>query len=101
MDGLKASIERKSQVLITSFILIMIYTNIDISIFKGVFPGNYMAPFCPNATGSAQYEQKRSTENPELPPRSNDGSSTSAWSKPIGQHMEALFGRKFELKLIY
>lgn len=34
---------------------------------------------------------------PELPPRSSgsaSSSSSSVWSKPIGQHVEALFGRK-------
>lgn len=37
---------------------------------------------------------------PDLPPRSSGSSSsssstsTSVWSKPIGQHVEALFGRK-------
>lgn len=32
---------------------------------------------------------------PELPPRSAAGaSSSSAWTKPLGHHMESLFGRK-------
>lgn len=36
------------------------------------------------------------TNPPELPPRLSGSSSTSSsvWSKPIGQHVEAFFGRK-------
>lgn len=42
---------------------------------------------------------------PDLPPRSSgssssSSSSTSVWSKPIGQHVEALFGRKTQTTLI-
>lgn len=41
---------------------------------------------------------------PDLPPRSSGSSSssstsTSVWSKPIGQHVEALFGRKTKTTL--
>lgn len=81
---------------------------------SGVFPGNYVAPLKnQNADGSVALHangggipnhQKRlhgnnasnnqiSSSVPELPPRSS-GSSTSVWSKPIGQHVEAIFGRK-------
>lgn len=82
---------------------------------SGVFPGNYVAPLRnngsrndgsgigqPTNTGAISNIQKRLHENnsnsnqtnaaPKLPPRSS-GSTSSVWSKPIGQHVEALFGR--------
>lgn len=87
----------------------------------GVFPGNFVVPLrnsrsleasqvtnCNTALPSTSTQEKRSkskentkreqiVEPPQLPPRL-DGSSTSSsvWSKPLGQHVEALFGRKFK-----
>lgn len=68
-----------------------------------------------NAIGSAAHSKRSAVSNsstsqngpglsksghsnpPELPPRSSGSSSSSSsssvWSKPIGQHVEALFGR--------
>lgn len=40
---------------------------------------------------------------PELPPRSSGSSSSSSsvWSKPIGQHVEAFFGRKICAEIFF
>lgn len=84
----------------------------------GVFPGNYVTQLRTlneqpsngqsvsgarsNAGGATNVTMLGKSGNPpDLPPRSSGSSSsssssasTSVWSKPIGQHVEALFGRK-------
>lgn len=71
----------------------------------GVFPGNYVMSLRKNSVPSQKNISETSIADdavkhnkicpPELPPRSS-GSSSSMWSKPIGQHVEALFGNKFK-----
>lgn len=89
---------------------------------SGVFPGNYVAPLRNHRSGDQNVAPKRSAHShnsannsaqssahrnennagnhhenqpvPELPPRSGGSCSSSVWSKPLGQHVEALFGRR-------
>lgn len=81
---------------------------------SGVFPGNYVTPLralhamSGGAVGAASkrhsghFTSSNEANNgthvpPELPPRSrvsDTSGSSSVWSKPLGQHVEALFGRK-------
>lgn len=87
-----------------------------------MFPGNYVAPLRNHRSGDQNVAPKRSNHSannsnestqisshrnesssanhhenlpvPELPPRSGGSCSSSVWSKPLGQHVEALFGRR-------
>lgn len=100
------------------------FKGMDRSHKSGVFPGNFVVPLrnhrpietsqatnCSAALPSTSAHEKRpknkdnskrehSIEPPQLPPRldgsssSSTTSSTSVWSKPLGQHVEAFFGRK-------
>ncbi|XP_055310793.1 E3 ubiquitin-protein ligase SH3RF1-like isoform X2 [Sitodiplosis mosellana] len=88
---------------------------------SGVFPGNYVAPLrsvneqltpasigvvdCASLSCNNVSNKSCHINPPELPPRFNTSlststststsasSATSVWSKPIGQHVEAIFGR--------